>query len=186
MQATAGTDPNNHANHEAFQHFVTGAGIALTPGGHQLNIVVQNYNFPESTIYNPTGMNLYGTVYSITGKNSLVREDDATCGASSCTSDIHTTNTPAILPITGNLVCFPNPNNGSFRLRGALQDPIGKEARIEVVDMLGKVVYQDVTVIENGGVDKIIAPGDNIANGVYLIRVVNDHSSKVIRVSVNR
>ena len=52
--------------------------------------------------------------------------------------------------------------------------------------MLGKVVYQDVTVIENGGVDKIIAPGDNIANGVYLIRVVNDHSSKVIRVSVNR
>ncbi len=187
VQAAVGTNPDEHANHEAFHHFATATGIYLVPGTHRLNIVVQNFNFPESTIYNPTGMNLYGRLYSATGHYSVVREDDSTCRSYSCSSEHHTTAAPAALEITGDLVCFPNPNRGSFTLSGSLANAgTSKEATIEMVDVMGRVVYHDMAVIANGGIYRAVMLADSVANGVYLIRIVSDKSSKVIRVSVQR
>ena len=187
VQAAAGSNPDEHANHEEFQHFVTSAGIYLAPGTHKLNIVVQNYNFPESTIYNPTGMNLYGTLYSLTGHNSLVKEDDSTCKSYSCSGEEHTTAAPLVAQFSGDLVCFPNPNSGSFTLSGALSAAgTAREVSLEVIDIMGNVVYNDIVTITNGGIDKTISLRDDIANGVYLIKVVSENSSKVIRVSINR
>ncbi len=88
--------------------------------------------------------------------------------------------------IKAALSVTPNPNIGSFTLSGLLSTSTSKEAKIEVEDVLGKIVYRDVAAIENGGVNKTINLGDNIPSGVYLIKVTNDNSSKVIRVSIER
>ena len=160
--------------------------VWLSSGEHILYLRVKNYSRYHGAP-NPTGLNVYGDIYSADGIASIVRENDTSCH-SSCGEERHSLPNTAttIVPVTGSLVCFPNPNGGSFTLRGALPGTTSKEASIEVVDMLGKVVYRDVASIENGGINKTITLGDNIANGVYLIKVINENSSKVIRVSVQR
>ena len=81
----------------------------------------------------------------------------------------------------------PNPNNGAFTISGAFTSiATSKEARIELLDMLGKVVYRDVADITNGGINKDITLSSDIADGIYLIRVVSDDASKVLRFSLNR
>ena len=185
---------NDPINHTQFAPFATTTPIFLSASTstHYLNIVVRNYNFPESTIYNPTGLNLYGQIYSADGLHSIKAEnDDADCAGYSCGGDggRHSapTTAPTVAPIKGNLACVPNPNGGSFTLRGALSvKTTSNEASIEVVDMLGKVVYNDVAIIENGGINKVITLGDNIANGVYLIKINSGSTIKVLRVSVQR
>ena len=169
----------------SFTHFTQ--SVALTSGEHILYFLVENYSRYHGAP-NPTGLNVYGDIYSADGIASIVRENDTSCH-SSCGGERHfaPSATPAIVPVTENLVCFPNPNGGSFTLRGALSGTAtSKEAKIELVDMVGKVVYRDVAVIENGGINKTITVGDNIANGVYLIKVISGNSSNVLRVSVQR
>ena len=164
-------------------------GGHLATGVHTINLTIYNYNDPGIIDQpNPYGLNVYGTVTS--ANNTLVSESSTACTTYSCgDGGRHSapTTTPKVIPITGTLVCFPNPNSGSFTLRGALTAvATSKEAKIDVVDLVGKVVYRDVATIENGGVNKTITLGDNIANGVYLIKVTNDNTSKVLRVSIQR
>jgi len=62
----------------------------------------------------------------------------------------------------------------------------GKEAAIEVTDMLGKTVYKDVASFENGNINKNITLGNNIPNGVYLVRIKNGDVSRVIKFTLDR
>lgn len=178
-----------YGNHDVFTPFTVSLP-SWAAGVHTITVVIGNYNLynepPYQDNFNPTGLNLYGTVSS---PSDIIVSESSACSSYSCPGSRYSAPTavPTIAPITGNLVCYPNPNGGSFTLRGALTGTsTSKEAKIEVVDMVGKVVYNDIAAIENGGINKTITLGDNIANGVYLIRVINDGSSKVIRVSINR
>ena len=166
-----------------FTHF--SETLHLSAGTHILYFVVKNYSRYHGSP-NPTGLNLYGTLSSVSG-NSLVKENDTACRNYSCSHDtLHTTTAQTMVQTSGELVCFPNPNNGSFTLRGALTNTSSSnEASIDVMDMMGRIVYHDAAAVTNGGVNKTILLGD-IGNGIYLIRVVSDNSSRVIRVSVNR
>ncbi len=185
FQAAVGTDPNNEPNHREFQHFMTLAAINLPVGPHQLNIVVRNYNFPESTIYNPTGMNLYGRLYSVTGGYTLVSERDSTCTASGCGINSHITTAAPIVPsVKGQLICSPNPNNGTFTICGSLPNAISGEATIEVMDIMGRIVYQNGAEIHNGDINKRVTLDYGVTNGVYFIKVYNGTTSNVMRVSI--
>jgi hypothetical protein len=85
------------------------------------------------------------------------------------------------------LSILPNPNKGSFTLAGTLANTGGaSELSFEVVDMLGQVVYKDAATIENGGISKSITLGDNIANGIYLIRVKGEGEKRAIRFTLDR
>jgi hypothetical protein len=86
-----------------------------------------------------------------------------------------------------SLALVPNPNKGSFTISGSLNGNMTlKEVKIEVVDMLGKTIYTDAATIENGSISKEIRLGDNVANGIYLVRIKNDEVSQVIRFSLSR
>jgi hypothetical protein len=85
------------------------------------------------------------------------------------------------------LKIVPSPNNGQFTLSGSLPDMANsKDVAVEVIDMLGKVVYSEKAAIDNGKIEKSIALGDNVANGVYLIKVKNATVSKVLRFTLER
>ncbi len=89
--------------------------------------------------------------------------------------------------LNGALSVVPNPNGGTFTVQGAFAGTTdSKDVKIAVEDMLGKIVYRDAAIIENGGINKEITLGNNIPNGIYLIRISNDKSSKIIRFSINR
>jgi len=87
----------------------------------------------------------------------------------------------------GDITVLPNPNSGTFSIKGTIANgKTASQASIEVLDMLGKTVVSDVATITNGNIDKTITLGENIANGVYMVRIKTGDASQVIRVSIDR
>ncbi len=61
---------------------------------------------------------------------------------------------------------YPNPNNGSFNLKGLANGPVN----ISVYNVVGKLVYQAETSSANGSLVKDVEM-DGITNGVYFIKI---------------
>jgi hypothetical protein len=184
---TAGAVPGYE---NAFTAVSTISLPSLAAGTHYITVVVNNWYNGSTQPQNFTGLAVMGTVSSATGSYSLGREDDAACTTSCSGEGRHAapTTAPVVTQVSGSLTCFPNPNNGSFTLKGAMPGlNTSKTASIEVVDMLGKTVYRDVADIANGGtINKNITLDNNIANGVYLIKIKNDGTSQILRFSLDR
>jgi len=58
--------------------------VYLTAGTHTIHFVVNNYNILAGSPSNPTGLDVYGTVSSASGSNSLVSESSAACNTYVC------------------------------------------------------------------------------------------------------
>jgi len=87
----------------------------------------------------------------------------------------------------GELKVLPNPNTGSFQVAGTLPgNATATEAQIEIVNLLGQVVYKDLASVNYGIVNKDISLGDQIANGVYMLKIRNGDASQVIQFVLNR
>ena len=65
--------------------------VFLPAGTHTFNVVVDDYDAVGS---NPTGLDLYGTVASASGLNSLVSESYASCAGYSCSNVCNTLTLP--------------------------------------------------------------------------------------------
>ena len=145
---------------------------------------------PSLTLTNISDINVpYSSTWVITKIHGSSISYSGCTWSSTCDADRLAFGNTGIKASTENsrvLTVIPNPNNGAFNIAGTFVSSNSKEANIEVVDMLGKVVYRDVATIINGCINKDIALGDDIANGVYLIRVVSDGTSKVLRFSLSR
>jgi len=93
---------------------------------------------------------------------------------------------PLLTGISG-ITVIPNPNKGTFTLWGVITGAgADNEVKIEVIDILGKVIYTDAATIDMGAINKNITLPDNVANGVYMIKVVNGGMSKVLRFTMER
>ena len=110
--------------------------------------------------------------------------------------------TPVILPsntltfhiITGveavgnnfsNVTLIPNPNAGSFTLQGAVSAGSG-DAHIQITNVLGREVYSTTAQITNGGIRKQVMVDNQLANGIYLIRITTDNGSQLIRFTLDK
>ena len=172
-----------------FDHFRNFPGTVLLASGlHTLNITIVNFNVPETTIYNPTGLNLYGTLASNSGAYSILSESAACSSSTACAGEgRHAGATMGSIASSGFISLFPDPNRGTFTIKGNLSGKTtGKEVRIEVVDMLGKVVYKDITAVHDNNINKNITLGNNIPNGIYLLRIKNDQVNETIRFSLDK
>lgn len=84
----------------------------------------------------------------------------------------------AIIPTTQSLNklfdVFPNPNNGKFILSNF--DKM-KNTKIEIIGPLGQVIYSETDLNLNSDNNFEIDLGNNIANGVYYIKISNSETS---------
>lgn len=76
-----------------------------------------------------------------------------------------------------SLSLFPNPNEGTFTLSGS---NITTQLNIEVVDMLGKVVYTGIATPQNGSINTQVTLDKTLANGMYLLRASSATGSEVL------
>lgn len=83
-----------------------------------------------------------------------------------------------------NLSLYPNPNRGTLTLRGSVAT--GKELTAEVVNVTGQVVYTTAIPVNNFTVNKQINLGDNIANGIYIMRINTGDETRTIRFAVEK
>lgn len=83
-----------------------------------------------------------------------------------------------------NLAIFPNPNNGTFTVKGSSAAWHDADVSLEVTDVLGQVVYRKSVVPRNGGINEQVALDKAIPNGMYLLHVKSGAGNSVVRVVV--
>ncbi len=88
--------------------------------------------------------------------------------------------------VVDEMQLFPNPNNGTFIINGTFSGMAGsKDAKIEVTNAVGQVVYKDVANMYNGKLEKQMRLGD-VAAGMYMLRVTADGRSTQMKFTVNK
>lgn len=81
---------------------------------------------------------------------------------------------------------MPNPNNGTFVIKGSLSSTVTEEVTAEVTNMLGQVVYRDNIKAVRGNIDQRITLDGSLANGIYLLNIKAGDKSQTFYVTVGK
>jgi hypothetical protein len=73
----------------------------------------------------------------------------------------------------------PNPNDGVFTVKGKLANASDADVYVEILDMLGQVVYKGNTKAKQGNIDTQITLSNNLANGMYTLRLTSGDARAV-------
>ena len=83
-------------------------------------------------------------------------------------------------------VLMPNPNAGSFTIKGALSATADGQLDITVTDVLGQTVYSKKAEASNGNLDEKIDLPKTIARGMYLVSITSGTEHVVFHVSIEK
>jgi len=111
------------------------------------------------------------------------------CGHTSFNSIVLDVSTVNVKQASGGLADIrltPNPNNGTFNLKGLINGLDASSIDVEVTDMLGQIIYTNTLPVHAGGIDEYIKLSNNLANGMYMLRINASDSSKTFRFVVGR
>ena len=79
-----------------------------------------------------------------------------------------------------NATIQPNPNNGTFVVKGILSGNEDADVTIEITNMLGQSVYSGTTKSASGVINQTVKLGNTIANGMYLLKLSTTTEQKVL------
>jgi len=85
-----------------------------------------------------------------------------------------------------NITLYPNPNNGQFMITGTLATITDEDVDMEVINMLGQIIFKSTARAQNGNVEKSIELQGNLANGMYLLNIRAGSSTRILRFVVER
>ncbi len=80
----------------------------------------------------------------------------------------------------------PNPNAGSFTIKGGLASQIDGKEQIVVTDMLGKVVYKKKILTNNGNINEQVTLSNSVPAGMYLVSVTSGEGRVIFHVVIDR
>ena len=70
-----------------------------------------------------------------------------------------------------SLCLLPNPNNGTFIVKGTLGVFTDAKVTLEITNMLGQVIYHNKAVADGGKLNTAISLGSTVAGGMYILNV---------------
>ncbi len=74
---------------------------------------------------------------------------------------------------------MPNPNRGTFTVKGTLGIAKDAEINADITNMLGQVVYEGVLKAKRGELDTKIEMDKSLANGMYILTLRTEEGQKV-------
>ena len=74
---------------------------------------------------------------------------------------------------------LPNPNKGTFTIKGSLNSAVSEDVSLEIVNMIGQVVYRNKIVAANGTINEQVNLGNSMANGMYILSVRSDSENNI-------
>jgi hypothetical protein len=81
---------------------------------------------------------------------------------------------------------FPNPNKGEFTISGSLAATEDANVTIEVMDMVGKVIYHNAGVATGGKINERVQLNGGIASGMYMLTVRSEKENAVFHFVVGQ
>lgn len=143
------------------------------------------------------GAPVVGVTSSTYTTTTLTAADVVTCRVTStliCASPgtaisggvtVNVTNGVADLSSGNKFLLMPNPNNGTFTIKGTLVTS-DDELAIKVTNMLGQTVYTNNVAVVNGNVNTTISLNQSLAAGVYMVNITSAGANAVFHVVVNK
>ena len=89
-----------------------------------------------------------------------------------------------VSPSFSDVQLFPNPNYGSFAVKGSLAGIKDGTVHMDITNALGQVIYTTTAAIDNGQVNHAIDL-KNIPSGMYILHMDKGGEGKVIRFMVD-
>jgi hypothetical protein len=75
---------------------------------------------------------------------------------------------------------MPNPNNGEFVVNGTLATTANTEVALEVIDMLGQVVYKSTAMSRGSTFEERVKVSNTLANGMYMLNITSGGERKTL------
>ncbi len=85
----------------------------------------------------------------------------------------------SIVTVPAEFTLIPNPNTGEFTVKGTFASMTDEQVSIEIVNMLGQVVYRNNITALNGDMNERIQLGNNMASGSYILNLRSENERKV-------
>lgn len=135
-----------------------------------------------------------GATNNIFVSNSLAEGDSVCCfiaGSGACgqvSSQCNVMHITSGVTENGNstdITVFPNPTNGKLVIKGKVSvnnEPVN----IEIVNVLGQVVYKDIAIPQSDRISKQIEFENHLSNGVYMLTVQAAYGRKVFSIILHR
>ena len=92
---------------------------------------------------------------------------------------IGTTGVTTVAGAIGNINLMPNPNKGTFTVKGTLATTEDAAVTIQITDMLGQVIYKNTVTAEKGQLNEQIMLSNSLANGMYMLNLHTDTEHEV-------
>jgi len=73
---------------------------------------------------------------------------------------------------------LPNPNKGTFTIKGKVGSIADEPVTLEVTDLLGQVIYRNKVTAYGGRLDETIVLSNMLANGMYILNVQSGTENK--------
>jgi hypothetical protein len=86
----------------------------------------------------------------------------------------------------GNITLLPNPNNGTFTLKGRLLSGKPDEMVIKITDVLGQIVYENSFTSTSGEFNKQIILDHTLPAATYLLHLYSANEEMVFHFVINR
>ena len=122
-----------------------------------------------------------GATSSVFVSTALVNGDIVTCkvanndvcansGLRSVTMSVHALGSTMPAATSGGMSIFPDPNKGSFFVKGLLTGMVDQQVSLTVTNMVGQIVYRSVVPVSSGILDGQINC-NNIPGGPYTLNI---------------
>jgi hypothetical protein len=87
---------------------------------------------------------------------------------------------------TAALSLEPNPNTGTFTVKGTLKSTTDNRITIAVTNLLGQIVYTKNGTAHNGVVNERIVLPATLSSGMYLISIANNNDHTVFNMVLDK
>ena len=82
---------------------------------------------------------------------------------------------------TNDIELLPNPNNGSFTIKGNWSIDGDEDAVMVITDVLGQVVYRNAAKTQQGVMNEQVVLSKSLDDGMYLLKVKRGSEERVFR-----
>jgi len=81
---------------------------------------------------------------------------------------------------------YPNPNNGNFTVTADFNGAQPKEATIEVLNVVGQIVYTETVQVVNSSLKESVKLNSDLPNGMYILKLTANDNSSILHFSINK
>ncbi len=190
----------------AINNELPSVSLLATPGnyiakGQMATIVATPVNCGTTPAYQwyVNGAILPGSTTETLMSDQFMDQDTVTCevttGGGSCAGvkvmnslviNVSSVGVKQTSSVANNVSVAPNPNKGSFVVKGTWNSATNEAVTVEVTNMLGQVVYTEKATTNNGILNTQVNLGNNLASGMYLLNLRSETNNAVLHIVIEQ